>query len=97
MTIDEFRSVASSSHRPAKDLPPLLQALLCDARGDWEGGHKIAQEIRSASASWVHAYLHRKEGDIDNARYWYGKAGRAECKASLSEEWEEIARHLLEE
>ncbi len=97
MTFDQFKNLVSDNQNPPADLPPLLCALLCDARGDWDGGHKIAQDIESSSAAWVHAYLHRKEGDLGNAGYWYRKAGRPECRTSLPEEWESIARHLLQE
>ncbi len=97
MTFNQFKDLALDSRKPEQELSPLLQALLCDARGDWDGGHKIAQEIGSPSAAWVHAYLHRKEGDLGNAGYWYRRAGRPECRSSLAEEWDEIARHLLQE
>ncbi|HYK91291.1 MAG TPA: hypothetical protein VE398_21145 [Acidobacteriota bacterium] len=97
MTFDQFKDLVAYSQKPGPDLPPLLQALLCDARGDWDGGHRIAQDIESKSAAWVHAYLHRKEGDLGNAGYWYKRAGRPESRSSLAEEWDEIARHLLQD
>ncbi len=97
MTLDQFKELVSDKRKPEQELSPLLQALLCDARGDWDGGHKIAQGIENASAAWVHAYLHRKEGDLSNAGYWYRRAGRRECRSSLTEEWDEIARHLLQD
>ncbi len=97
MTFDQFKNFVMGDQDPPSELAPLLRALLCDARGDWDGGHKIAQEIESSSAAWVHAYFHRREGDIGNARYWYERAGRSECRASLAEEWDDIARHLLQE
>jgi hypothetical protein len=78
------------------DIPPLLQALLLDAAGDWDGAHRIAQEIYDSDGSWVHAYLHRKEGDLGNASYWYRSAGRTKPAMSLEEEWEYIAVALLE-
>jgi len=94
--------VAEDAAAPA-GLGGPLRALWLDARGDWEGAHTLAQEATSASASaaggrdgaWVHAYLHRKEGDEGNAGYWYSRAGRPHCAASLAEEWEQIARALL--
>ncbi len=97
MTFDDFKNLVSDSRNPKLDLPPLLHAMLCDARGDWNGSHKIVQDMESPSAAWVHAYLHRKEGDLGNARYWYKRAGRPECGSSLAEEWDEIARHFLKE
>ncbi len=96
MTFDQFKRLVSDG-KDAAELPPLLRALLCDARGDWDGGHRIAQDIEGSSAAWVHAYLHRKEGDLGNACYWYKRAGRPECRSSLEEEWESVARHLLQE
>jgi hypothetical protein len=85
----------------ARDKPPTrvsraLEALWWDAKGDWDKAHGLAQDAGAAGA-WVHAYLHRKEGDIGNARYWYGQAGRKPvADAPFEAEWEEIARTLLE-
>ncbi len=74
---------------------PLLEALWYDARGDWERAHQIAQEVETSEGSWVHAYLHRKEGDLGNARYWYSRAGRNPEHASLDAEWRAICEALL--
>ncbi|MCX8490509.1 MAG: hypothetical protein ORN54_05530 [Cyclobacteriaceae bacterium] len=74
----------------------LLQALWHDANQDWHSAHQIVQEINTQDASWIHAYLHRKEGDRSNAQYWYRQAGREFPTESLSEEWQTITRHLLE-
>jgi hypothetical protein len=95
MTLEELRAALAHPRAPA-GLPPLLHALWLDARGDWDGAHAVAQDDPSAEAAWVHAYLHRKEGDQGNAGYWYGRAGRARFSGSLDEEWEAIARVLLE-
>lgn len=67
------------------------QALLYDAEGNWEASHNCAQDDHSSLGSWMHAYLHRKEGDISNARYWYGQAGRSLFNGTLEEEWSAIA------
>lgn len=75
-------------------LPPLLAAMWCDAQGDWDGAHRIAQEQHTAAGAWVHAYLHRKEGDLANADYWYRRAGRARPEAPLEEEWAAIVAAL---
>lgn len=80
---------------PPSDLSPLLEALWHDARGDWERAHTLAQEDDSAAGAWVHAYLHRKEGDLANADYWYRRANRSRPAAALEAEWEQIARALL--
>jgi len=94
LRFETFKTSLSRS-APPDDSPPLLQALWYDARGDWDRAHRIAQEIETADAAWVHAYLHRKEGDPRNAGYWYRRAGRPPSQASLTEEWTEIVRALL--
>jgi hypothetical protein len=82
---------------PPSGLSPALEALWWDAKGDWDRAHELAQEGKDeAAGAWVHAYLHRKEGDFGNARYWYGKASRPPVEdAPLEAEWEEIVRGLL--
>lgn len=94
MTITEFRKSLAGDALPPR-LPGLAAALWHEARGDWDRAHQIAQEVSTRDGSWVHAYLHRKEGDLGNARYWYGRAGKAEPGISLDAEWEEIAVYLL--
>jgi hypothetical protein len=79
----------------AAALPPLLHALWHDAHGSWDRAHSIAQEIETPDAAWVHAYLHRKEGDTTNASYWYRRAGRPVFDGSLHTEWTALAVHLL--
>jgi len=94
MTIMEFRKSLAGDALPPS-LPGLAAALWHEARGDWDRAHQIAQEVSTSDGSWVHAYLHRKEGDLGNARYWYSRAGKAEPGISLDAEWEEIAVYLL--
>ena len=77
------------------DIEVLLQALLLDAVGDWDSAHRIAQNVFTRDGSWVHAYLHRKEGDRSNSAYWYSNAGRRMPESKLEKEWEEISRELL--
>ena len=77
------------------DLPPLAEALWWEARGDWERAHTIAQDIHDADGAWVHAYLHRREGDQANAAYWYRQARQPVCRGPLDEEREAIAEALL--
>lgn len=67
-----------------------LKALDAERNGDWEQAHCIVQEINTPEAAWIHAYLHRVEGDPANAAYWYRRAGRPVCSTSLEEEWQEI-------
>lgn len=78
----------------AAQQPPLLHALWHDAQGNWDRAHQIAQDIETPEGAWVHAYLHRKEGDQFNADYWYRRAGRPSCKTSLEAEWGEIVGGL---
>ena len=93
MTLDELRATLSSSTPPA-GLPATILALWHDARGDWESAHRVAQDIEDENGAWIHAYLHRKEGDLGNAGYWYRQAGRPMSSASLEQEWAEIAAAL---
>ena len=94
MTFDQFRQSLSQSS-PPPSISAHLEALWYDAKGDWEGSHNIIQDIGDANASWIHAYLHRKEGDIGNADYWYRRAGKKRPAATLEEEWRVIVRELL--
>ena len=93
MTPEEFRESALSEERPDVSLP--LLALWFDARGDWHGAHETAQADDTANGAWVHAYLHRKEGDVSNAGYWYRRAGKAPASGDLDSEWESIVGALL--
>lgn len=68
----------------------LIEALELDASGDWEGSHEIVQQYNSPEACWIHAYLHRKEGDLGNAGYWYSRANKNKPNQSLEEEWKII-------
>lgn len=90
MTFEEFRTLAEPSC-----LQGPLRALWQDAAGQWDAAHRTVQDDDSADAAWVHAYLHRKEGDISNAGYWYARAGRPRFSGSLESEWEEMVRELL--
>ena len=95
MTFDEF-TAALNSATPPKLHPPVLLALWHDGRNDWEAAHQVAQDIDDANGAWVHAYLHRKEGDAGNAAYWYRRAGRPVSRAPLKDEWTSIVRSLLD-
>ncbi len=94
MSLERFR-VSLKDEAPPEDSSDLLKALWHDAKGDWERAHQIAQDDPSRDGAWLHAYLHRKQGDLSNAGYWYRRARRSPCSVSLQEEWEEIARALL--
>jgi hypothetical protein len=93
MTVNEFKATVDSATPPA--VTPLLLALWHDARGDWNEAHQIAQDVPNANGAWVHAYLHRKEGDLDNAGYWYRRAGQPVATGTLEDEWSRIASALL--
>ena len=92
--LEEFKASLSSSH-PPQDVSVLLQALWLDAKGNWDEAHHLIDHLEEAKACWVHAYLHRKEGDASNASYWYRKAGKKMPEYSLREEWDEITAALL--
>jgi hypothetical protein len=94
MTFKEFNN-SLSENRPPASISAYLQSLWYDGKGDWEKAHTIIQNIEDSTAAWIHAYLHRKEGDTGNADYWYGRAGRKRPSATLQQEWEEITKSLL--
>ncbi len=94
MDFKQFRE-SLSQVSPSSQLPDHLKALWYDAKGDWEQSHNIIQDIDDRNAAWIHAYLHRKEGDIWNADYWYGKAGKKRPSVSLQQEWENIVTALI--
>src|SRR5271167_545549 len=80
---------------PPAGLDFALTALWWDAKGDWSKAHQSAQQDEGPRGAWVHAYLHRKEGDASNAAYWYGRANRADAYGPLADEWLAIANALL--
>jgi hypothetical protein len=94
MDLAAFRASLSAAEPPPA-LSGALRALWLDARGDWNGAHEAAQADAGQASDWVHAYLHRKEGDAGNAAYWYRRARKAVCRAPLDEEWAAIASELL--
>ena len=79
---------------PASGLAPPLAALWWAAKGDWNAAHRIVQDESDANSAWVHAYLHRVEGDLSNAGYWYRQAGQPVATDSLEVEWERIVDAL---
>lgn len=95
MTLDEFTQLMEKQETCPESLPNALVALWYEKKGDWEKAHEIAQSDSDTDSAWVHAYLHRKEGDLFNARYWYKRGGQPECKEDLHQEWEQIATNLL--
>jgi hypothetical protein len=85
-----------SGAAPATDLAPPLAALWWAAKGHWDEAHKIVQDEDTTDAAWVHAYLHRVEGDLSNAGYWYRRAGQPVARDSLESEWQRIVAALIE-
>jgi hypothetical protein len=94
MTGDDFRQSLTATEPPA-GLTLALVGLGWDAKADWTRAHESAQQDEGPEGSWVHAYLHRKEGDHSNAEYWYGRAGKPVCREQLDEEWLSILKGLL--
>jgi len=86
-----------SGPNPPQDLSVYLLSLWYDAKGNWTRAHDIIDDVEDKNGCWVHAYLHRKEGDIGNADYWYRKAGKQPPQTSLDDEWNFIARELTSE
>ena len=75
----------------------LRKALELDKNGDWDGAHQIVQGIEARDSYWIHAYLHRKEGDLGNSRYWYGRAGKIMPEYGLDQEWDELHDYLSQQ
>ena len=91
MNAGQFKASLADA-APPQDLAAPLAALWWDAKGDWARAHESAQQDEGVEGSWVHAYLHRKEGDQGNATYWYGRAGKPVCRQPLDAEWGSIVR-----
>jgi hypothetical protein len=93
MTFAEFKATFKSSDPPP--VGPALVALWHAGKDQWTRAHEIAQDIDDETGAWVHAYLHRVEGDTANAAYWYRRAGRAVAREALDVEFEQIVTELL--
>lgn len=94
MNFDDFVT-SLNDPEPPENLPLLAVAMWWDGKGEWNRAHEIAQDIATPDASWVHAYLHRKEGDDGNAGYWYRQAGKPHSRLPIEAEWDEISRALI--
>ncbi len=94
MTPAEFKA-SLAKQAPPRDLAPSVEALWWAAKGEWDKAHKIVMNDDSREAAWVHAYLHRVEGDLPNAGYWYRTAGKPVCRETLEAEWSAITGALL--
>lgn len=96
MDLRQFQASLAAG-RPPRGLAAPLRALWHEAKGDWERAHRIVQSEASRSAMRVHAYLHRKQGDSENADYWYARAGEERPRVALAKEWEMLVKSLLDE
>ncbi len=94
VSLDAF-TASTAAPLPPPSLPAPLAALWWAARGDWGRAHVLVQDDPGRDAAWVHAHLHRREGDDGNARYWYRRAGRPACDGALDAEWANLAATLL--
>ncbi|MBX0333035.1 hypothetical protein K3G39_07280 [Pontibacter sp. HSC-14F20] len=95
MNLSTFKA-SLTAPTPPPEASVYLQALWYDAKGDWDKAHVLIQDLPDKTAAWIHAYLHRKEGDTWNADYWYSRGGRKRPATTLVEEWESIATALLQ-
>lgn len=97
MSFDDLQKSIASDSFPPGGSSILVQAMWHVARGDWSRAHACAQDVHDRDGAWVHAYLHRKEGDLGNAHYWYARAGRPMpgSEVALETEWAQIARELV--
>ncbi len=94
MTFDDFLQSVQDDH-PPEELPDTLTSLWWDKKGDWDKAHFIAQNIATQQGSAVHAYLHREEGVLWNADYWYGRAGRNRPDIPLADEWRALVEEMI--
>jgi hypothetical protein len=94
MNYNEFLASVPGSTPP--EVNAYLKALWYDKNNEWDKAHSIAQDIHNTDGSWIHGYLHRKEGDEWNAQYWYAKANRKMPSISLEDEWDQLARYFLD-
>src|SRR4051794_4435268 len=95
MTFDEFRGSLKRGTKPPAGLRAPLRALWLGRKGDWGAPHEMVDALETKEAAHVHASLHRAEGDRDNARYWYRRAGVKPATNALAGEWEALVRALL--
>jgi hypothetical protein len=94
MTLTEFKRTLSQANPPA-GLAPAVTGLWWAAKDDWSKAHKLIMDEGGKDCAWVHAYLHRIEGDVENAGYWYRQAGKPAANGPLPTEWDAIATELL--
>jgi hypothetical protein len=98
MTAEKLAHSADNDAQPSPELSPELRAMWLARKGNWDEAHDLCQEIPGVTGSWIHAWLHRQEGDYGNACYWYSRAGRPApaADASLENEWHQIVSKLID-
>lgn len=84
-----------TAEKPPQNISVYLQALWYERKGNWDKAHQLIQDVDDKNAAWIHAFLHRKEGDISNADYWYHRAGKKRPTISLEKESDEIVMALI--
>jgi hypothetical protein len=94
MNISFFKK-SLAGDTPPEDATAHVKALWYDKKGDWNNAHNLIQDLQDKNASWIHAYLHRKEGDVANADYWYLRAGKQRFSGTIENEWEELLTALI--
>lgn len=95
MDLSELKT-SLAEKEPPENISVYLSALWYDAKGEWNKAHELIQDLDDKNASAIHAYLHRKEGDIGNADYWYRRATRKRKEISLEKEWEELVNEFAD-
>ena len=75
---------------PPTNLNIYLLSLWLDAKNDWSGAHDLINDLSDPQSAGIHTYLHRKEGDLGNAGYWYKRAGKKPSTLSLEQEWQSL-------
>ena len=94
MDLEHFKKTLSDKNPPT-GIDANLKALWYDGKGHWDEAHNIVQASGNQIADWIHAYLHRKEGDLGNASYWYSRARKQNPNLPIDAEWEELVKYLL--
>lgn len=94
-TLIQFKT-SLNAKEPDPELAVQLKALWYDSKGNWNLAHQQVDQLSDRESAWVHAYLHRKEGDTGNADYWYRKSGKVRPDISLAQEWEALVLHFLQ-
>ncbi len=92
MTLDDFLAMVNEAETPPATLSPELRALWFTKRDRWHDAHDVVNDLHTPMGSWIHAHLHRIEGDLGNAAFWYAKAGRDPVRnqEALAGEWQEL-------